>query len=91
MTAAMMSLVVMAKTKNKYWCFLFIILMGISRNYLMVHYPSVVVGGMISGLIGATVAYFITILIYKILDKYKEVKLFNFIKNFDIINAMKKK
>ena len=90
MTAAMMSLVYMAKTKKKYWCILFIFLMGISRNYLMVHYPTDVIGGMISGLIGATIAYFITLLIYKIIEKYKDVKLFNFIKNFDIINAMKK-
>ena len=90
MTAAMMSLVYIAKTKKKYWCILFIFLMGISRNYLMVHYPTDVIGGMISGLIAATVAYFITLLIYKIIEKYKDVKLFNFIKNFDIINAMKK-
>lgn len=90
MTAAMMSLVYIAKTKKKYWCILFIFLMGISRNYLMVHYPTDVIGGMISGLVGATVAYFITLLIYKIIEKYKDVKLFNFIKNFDIINAMKK-
>ena len=90
MTAAMMSLVFMAKTKKKYWCILFIFLMGVSRNYLMVHYPTDVIGGMISGLIAATVAYFITLLIYKIIEKYKDVKLFNFIKNFDIINAMKK-
>lgn len=89
-TAAMMSLVFMAKTKKKYWCILFIFLMGVSRNYLMVHYPTDVIGGMISGLVGATVAYFITLLIYKIIEKYKDVKLFNFIKNFDIINAMKK-
>lgn len=90
MTAAMMSLVFMAKTKKKYWCIVFIFLMGVSRNYLMVHYPTDVIGGMISGLVGATVAYFITLLIYKIIEKYKDVKLFNFIKNFDIINAMKK-
>lgn len=90
MTAAMMSLVYIAKTKKKYWCILFIFLMGISRNYLMVHYPTDVIGGMISGLVGATIAYFITLLIYKIIEKYKDVKLFNFIKNFDIINAMKK-
>lgn len=89
-TAAMMSLVYIAKTKKKYWCILFIFLMGISRNYLMVHYPTDVIGGMISGLIAATIAYFITLLIYKIIEKYKDVKLFNFIKNFDIINAMKK-
>ena len=90
MTAAMMSLVYIAKTKKKYWCIPFIFLMGISRNYLMVHYPTDVIGGMISGLVGATIAYFITLLIYKIIEKYKDVKLFNFIKNFDIINAMKK-
>lgn len=90
MTAAMMSLVFMAKTKKKYWCIVFIFLMGVSRNYLMVHYPTDVIGGMISGLVGATIAYFITLLIYKIIEKYKDVKLFNFIKNFDIINAMKK-
>lgn len=90
MTAAMMSLVYIAKTKKKYWCIVFIFLMGVSRNYLMVHYPTDVIGGMISGLVGATVAYFITLLIYKIIEKYKDVKLFNFIKNFDIINAMKK-
>ena len=90
MTAAMMSLVYIAKTKKKYWCILFIFLMGISRNYLMVHYPTDVIGGMISGLVGATIAYFITLLIYKIIEKYKDVKLFNFIKNCDIINAMKK-
>lgn len=89
-TAAMMSLVFMAKTKKKYWCIVFIFLMGVSRNYLMVHYPTDVIGGMISGLVGATIAYFITLLIYKIIEKYKDVKLFNFIKNFDIINAMKK-
>ena len=89
-TAAMMSLIFMAKTKKKYWCILPIILMGISRNYLMVHYPTDVIGGFISGLIGALVAYLITLLIYKILDKYENVKLFNFVKNFDIINAMKK-
>ena len=89
-TAAMMSLVYIAKTKKKYWCILFIFLMGISRNYLMVHYPTDVIGGMISGLVGATIAYFITLLIYKIIEKYNDVKLFNFIKNFDIINAMKK-
>ena len=46
-TAAMMSLVYIAKTKKKYWCILFIFLMGISRNYLMVHYPTDVIGGMI--------------------------------------------
>ena len=89
-TAAMMSLVFMAKTKKKYWCIVFIFLMGVSRNYLMVHYPTDVIGGLISGLVGATIAYFITLLIYKIIEKYKDVKLFNFIKNFDIINAMKK-
>ena len=90
MSATMMSIFFFSKSKKKYLCFLFIILMGISRNYLMVHYPSDIIGGFISGLIGAIVAYYITLLIYKILDKYDN-KLFNFIRDFDIVNLIKSK
>ena len=88
--AAMMSIFLFSKSKKKYFCFLFIILMGISRNYLMVHYPSDILGGFLVGLIAALIAYFITKLIYIILNKYNN-KLFEFIKNFDIVNFIKEK
>lgn len=88
MSAAMMSIFLFSKSKKKYLCFLFIILMGLSRNYLMVHYPSDILGGFISGLIAAVIAYYITKLIYIVLDKYDN-KLFKFIKEFDIVNFIK--
>ena len=89
-TGALMSIFFLAKSKKRYWVFLFIALMGISRNYLMVHYPSDVLGGLIAGFISATIAFFITKLIYYILDKY-ENKFFDFVKNFDIVDFIKKR
>ena len=89
-TAAMMSIFWFAKSKKKYLCVLFIILMGISRNYLMVHYPSDILGGILSGLIASVIAFYITKLIYVILNKYDN-KLFKFIKEFDIVDFIKRK
>ena len=89
MMGAMMSIFFLSKSKKKYWTILFVILMGISRNYLMVHYPSDVLGGIIVGFIGALVAYYITQLIYYVINKY-ENKFFIFIRDFDIVNLFKK-
>ena len=90
MMSSMMSIFFFSKSKKKYWVILFVVLMGISRNYLMVHYPSDILGGVIVGFIGALIAYYVTKLIYLLLDKYDN-KVFNFIKNFDIVNFIKKK
>ena len=61
-----------------------IILMGISRNYLMAHYPSDVLCAMIVGAVSAIVAYCITRLIYHVLEKYSSNKFFAFILSFDV-------
>ncbi len=89
-TAVMMSIFLFSKSKKKYFCLLFMIIMGISRNYLMVHYPSDIFGGFISGFIAAIIAFYITRLIYYVLNKYDN-KFFDFIKNFDIVNFIKRK
>ena len=39
--------------------FIFVVLMGMSRNYLMVHYPSDVLAGVIVGLIAGVLSYII--------------------------------
>ena len=56
-----------------------VLLMAISRNYLMAHYPSDVLGGMIVGLIAATVAYAITLLIYRIVSAHPDNRFCRFV------------
>ena len=45
---------------------------GIETNYLMAHYPSDVLGAMIVGLVAATIAYAITLLIYRIVSAHPD-------------------
>ena len=38
------------------WAILYVVLMGISRNYFMVHYPSDVLGGAVMGVLGGVLS-----------------------------------
>ena len=89
-SASMMSIFFFTKGNKKYLCILFIVLMGLSRNYLMVHYPTDVIGGIISGTLSAIIAFYITKLIFYVLNK-NDNKFFDFIKNFDIVDFIKSK
>ncbi|MBO5852077.1 MAG: phosphatase PAP2 family protein [Clostridia bacterium] len=83
-TAAMATLFIFLKKK---WCYIPIVvtlLMGLARIYLLAHYPTDVIAGIIVGIISSIVAYFITKLIYFVLIKWKNIKLFDFILNFDL-------
>lgn len=76
-TMASMFAIFLNTNKKKSWPLLIvIILMGISRNYLMVHYPSDVVGAMISGGCAAIISSFIVKKVYesKKLKKIKFIK-----------------
>ncbi len=81
--AAMTGLFLNCKKKYSWIGFLFVILMGISRNYLMVHYPSDVLGGVVAGAISAVVAFYLTRMIYSFLNKYSENQFCRFILQFD--------
>lgn len=61
-----------------------IILMAVSRNYLMAHYPSDVIAATIVGAISAVVAFYITKAIYYFLEKYSENRLCKFVLEFDV-------
>lgn len=76
--------------KKKSWLvFLFVIALGASRNYIMVHYPSDILGGIIIGGIAGLISYFIVNAVYdKICEKGK---LGNVIKTFDLKEALTKK
>ena len=66
-----------------------VVLMGISRNYLMAHYPSDVLFAMIIGLASAFIAYAITKLIYRLLEDHEEAPFCAFVLGFDIRSLKK--
>jgi undecaprenyl-diphosphatase len=68
-----------------------VILMGASRNYIMVHYPSDIVGGIIAGGIGALLGFLLIHFLYKGFEGNKDNKVCAFMLNSDIRNLFKKK
>lgn len=90
-TAAMTATFICFNKKWSWVGFLGVLLMGASRVYLMAHYATDVFGGIIVGLISAVIAYFITKLIFFLLNKYKEKKFCAWCLNFDIKSCFKKK
>ncbi len=96
-TAAMTGMTALCLTlgKKHKWLFpvgaLYVLLMGASRNYLMVHYPSDILGGIIIGAIAGTIAYFLAKLIYKIFEENYYDKVCSFILNASVVNLFKKK
>lgn len=93
MTAIMAAMTAMFILCNKKWSwvgFVGVILMGVSRIYLIAHYTTDVIAGILVGALSGVIAFFITKLIYKLLDKNKEKKFCAFVLSFDIIKAFKK-
>ncbi len=60
------------------------VLMGMSRNYLMAHYPSDVLFAIIVGVASAFIAWFITKLIFKLLEDHSDIDFCSFCLEFDI-------
>ena len=76
--------------KYSYLFFIFSLLVAFSRIYLVVHYTTDVIGGIIVGSVSGVIAFFITKLVFNIIDKNSKNKFFNFINTFDIIKVFKK-
>jgi len=92
-TAAMASMtpVFLFCNKKKSWAaFLFVIALGASRNYLMVHFPSDILGGIIVGCIAGFISYLIVNAVYNMIVS-KGGKLGNALENADVRNILKKK
>ena len=93
-TVTMTSLTAVFLSCNKKWSwvgFIFVVLMGLSRMYLFVHYLTDVIGGIIVGGVSGTVAYFISREIFNLLRKRQDNHTIEVIINFDLLQAIKKR
>ena len=61
-----------------------VLVMAISRNYLMAHYPSDVLAAAVIGVFSGAVAWFITQFIFRFLRRRADVPIFGLILDFDI-------
>lgn len=86
-TTAAMTAIFLTTEKKKSWpVFIFVALMGFSRLYLMVHYPTDVLAGLIAGLIGAVGGYYLVKLGYRlIIDRHPDWRIVRFYNSFDLI------
>lgn len=92
MTAIMAAMTAMFILCNKKWSwvgFLAVLLMGISRVYLIAHYTTDVIAGIIVGAIAGVVAFFITKFIYFLLNKYSDKKFCDFLLNWSLLKTKK--
>ena len=92
-TVTMVSMTVLFLTFNKKWSwmgFLFVLLMAVSRVYLVAHYATDVIFAMVVGLIAGIIAYLVAKLFYNWLNKNKRTKFARFFLNSDVKNAFKR-
>ncbi len=89
--AAMTAMFICFSKKWSWVGFVGVLLMGVSRVYLVAHYTTDVIGGIIVGAVSAVAAYFITKLIFFLLEKYKDKKFCAWCLNSDIKSLFNKK
>lgn len=86
-TAAAAGMTAISLMKGKKWVVpsvVWVVLMAISRNYLMAHYPSDVLFAAIFGVASGFIAWVITKFIFNFLEARRGVPLFNLALDFDL-------
>lgn len=91
-TAAAAGMTALSLTKGKKLILpsvLVVVLMGISRNYLMAHYPSDVLFAILIGLASGFIAYGITLLIFRFLEEHDDMPFCAFLLDVDVPALLK--
>ncbi len=86
-TAAVAGLTGLCLTRGRRWILpsvIWVLLMALSRNYLMAHFPSDVLFAALVGLLAAAVAYAITLLIFRLLEAHADKPLCAILLDFDL-------
>ena len=93
-TVAMTSMTafVLSTNKRKSWtAYIFVFLTGLSRTYLIVHYLTDVLAGIIVGAVAGTIGYYLAKYFYSLFNKNNQKKFCSFMLNADIKNLFKRK
>lgn len=91
---AVVTAFVITSVKRRKWAplaFLFAIFMGFTRNYIMVHYPSDVLFGFLTGAVAGILGALAAKLAYTVLEKLRGRKLIDWALDADISCLWKKK
>ena len=86
-TAAVAGLTGLCLTRGRRWILpsvLWVLLMAVSRNYLMAHFPSDVLFAALVGLLAAIIAYLITLLIFRLLKEHADKRFCALLLDFDL-------
>ncbi len=92
-TVAMTSMTALflSTNKKKSWLsYIFVVLTAFSRVYLIVHYFTDIIGGLIVGGISGVIGYYLAKLIFNAFEKHKDKRACEFILESDIMNLIKK-
>ncbi len=89
--ATMTGIFLASQNKKRTWpVLIFPVLMGFTRLYFVVHYPTDVIGGLIAGAVGGLVGFALVYLLYRFLETRKENKICAFYLNSDpIVTAVR--
>ena len=89
---SMTALFLTSKNKKISWTvYIFVLLTALSRTYLIVHYLTDILGGLIVGFVGGIAGYFLSKYFYSLFNKHSHKKFCAFMLNADIKNLFKKK
>ena len=90
-TACAAGMTAISLMRGKKWVWpsvIIVVVMGISRNYLMAHYPSDVLFAAIIGVFSGFVAWFITQLIFRFLRQRRNDRIWGTVLAFDIRDVL---
>ena len=92
-TVAMTSMTALflSTDKKKSWlAYIFVLFTAFSRVYLIVHYFTDIIGGILVGGISGVIGYYLAKLIFSKFEKHKDKRVCEFILECDIMNLFKK-
>lgn len=87
-----MTALFLSTNKKKSWlAYIFVLLTGFARVYLIVHYLTDVLAGLLVGGASGVIGYYLSVALINCFEKNADKKACQFILNADIMNLIKKK